>query len=97
MTPSPLPWELVNRFHTITGKPMTEIIAAKWHTVCDNDPLRPQSVSPADQSLIVTAVNAHAALVAALEEMVLRCDINPTADYHIRARAALELARKGGA
>ena len=86
MTHSPLPWKHEDRW--ITDAYGQDVAQGYTQSPFDNVD---------DAILAVTAVNAHAALVAALEEMVLRCDMNPTADYHIRARAALELARKGGA
>lgn len=90
MTHSPLPWRIDGSgILDANGDCITaEFIDPKG--VSDDYYVAPE---PDDQALIVRAVNAHAALVSALEEMERRCDINPTADYHLRAQAALKLAR----
>ena len=52
-----------------------------------------------NMATIVTAVNAHAALVAAMEEMMKVAPIESADEIvaYEKAMAALELARKGGA
>lgn len=60
------------------------------------------STTEDDAAFIVKAVNAHAALVAALEAIVERSRNDPLGtskviDMRNMAVAALELARKGGA
>jgi len=97
MTHSPLPWRKAKHDEPTDEMPEyyspSQVLDADGEVVADNRRFYPKAVSPDDQALIVRAVNAHAALVAALEEMERRCDINPTADYHLRAQAALKLAR----
>ena len=88
MTHSPLPWRQDG--HTIVDANGTEVVDYVHES--------------ADRPFIVTAVNAHAALVAALE--ACRNHIIGTTGARVgsdseemvqEANAALELARKGGA
>lgn len=62
---SPLPWKL-SPYGEQSGSLglKCEIVDASGKTVADNEKYYPQAVTPEDQSLIITAVNAHAALVS---------------------------------
>lgn len=76
MTHSPLPWRKAKHDEPTDEMPEyyspSQILDSDGEVVADNRRFYPQAVSPDDQALIVRAVNAHAALVAALEAIVAR-------------------------
>lgn len=86
MTHSPLPWR-------IDGDKIIDSSGCGIATDYVDWPIPDED----NMEIIVTAVNAHAALVAALEAIVNDQYCKPIlGSLGIRARAALELARKGG-
>lgn len=93
---TPLPWRIEHgtQFHELDGW-LTEIIGANGDTVADNQRYYPQAVKPVDMEYIVRAVNAHEALVAALEPFA---GMQPSRDIKRSqidaAIAALAAARK---
>lgn len=94
----PLPWKTQPHDCYMNpdwgGEPL-ELVAANGDTVANNVSYYAERVEPEAMRIMERAVNAHDALVAALEEARLFLD---DAGYGAmdRVEAALALARKGG-
>lgn len=97
--PTPLPWRVV-RYDEERGGPhyaeterKVEILGSNENTVADNERYYPHAIKAADAEFIVQRVNAHDALVAALEAaspLVHKLDARRN-----QIDAALALARGG--
>ncbi|RWO20624.1 hypothetical protein [Mesorhizobium sp.] len=68
--PTPLPWRVVHGLQWDDKEGLVTIEGANEDTVADNAQFYPHAIKAADAELIVTRVNAHDALVAALEACI---------------------------
>ena len=76
--PTPLPWR-VERALQWDDKPGTQIIGANDDTIADDTDYYPHAIKAADADFIVLRVNAHDALVAALEPLAALAQHYPQA------------------